>query len=89
MARLKRVFTLDNVAKIKELAAKGYQHNQVAEILGISPFAVSRLTCRYDIDFKRPVNKCDVKTDWGLLKVVNDIFNTKPITKNKNRMAAY
>lgn len=89
MARVKPVWTQENIKKVADLAAKGYQQHQIAEIVGISAYSVGRIAGKHDIDFKRPVNKCDIKTDWGLIRVFNDIFNSKPIVKNKNRMAAY
>lgn len=75
---------------IAELAAKGYQKRQIADMVGVSITTVSRVAGKYDIDIKQATtNKLTDKAGFNAFQLLNDVFNSKPITRNPNRLPAW
>lgn len=75
---------------IAELAAKGYQRRQIADMVGVSITTVARVCGKHDIEIKPPiVNKPEVKNSFNPFQLLNDVFNSNPITRNPNRLPAW
>ena len=77
-----------NAEKVKYYAEKGYSQSQIAEMMGLASATIYRMSILFNIELKQYAQYKNV-TDWETLRVVNGIFNSNPIIKNKNRMAAY
>lgn len=75
---------------IAELAAKGYQRRQIADMVGVSMTTVARVCGKHDIEIKQPTtNKPTAKTGFNAFQLLNDVFNSNPITRNPNRLSAW
>lgn len=78
----------ENAEKVRYYADKGYSQSQIAEMMGLASATIYRMSVLFNIELKQYAQYKNV-TDWETLRIVNGIFNSNPIIKNKNRMAAY
>lgn len=78
----------ENAEKVRYYADKGYSQSQIAEMMGLASATIYRMSILFNIELKQYAQYKNV-TDWEALRIVNRIFNSNPIIKNKNRMAAY
>ena len=78
----------ENAEKVRYYADKGYSQSQIAEMMGLASATIYRMSILFNIELKQYAQYKNV-TDWETLRIVNRIFNSNPISKNPNRMAAY
>lgn len=78
----------ENAEKVRYYTDKGYSQSQIAEMMGLASATIYRMSILFNIELKQYAQYKNV-TDWETLRIVNGIFNSNPIIKNKNRMAAY